>query len=41
MAETIIYLVISFLVSLIFVVLGIRQYNTEKTKFIPVSYLSI
>jgi hypothetical protein len=30
MAETIIYLVISFLVSLIFVVLGIRQYNSEK-----------
>ena len=30
MAETIIYLVISFLVSLIFVVLGISQYNSEK-----------
>ena len=30
MAETIIYLAISFLVSLIFVVLGIRQYNSEK-----------
>ncbi len=30
MAETIIYLAISFLVSLIFIVLGIRQYNSEK-----------
>ena len=30
MEETIIYLVISFLVSLIFVVLGIKQYNSEK-----------
>lgn len=30
MAETIIYLVLSFLVSLIFVVLGISQYNSEK-----------
>lgn len=30
MAGTIIYLVISFLVSLIFVVLGISQYNSEK-----------
>ena len=30
MEETIIYLVISFLVSLISVVLGIKQYNSEK-----------
>ncbi len=30
MAETIIYLAISFLVSLIFVALGIRQYHSEK-----------
>lgn len=30
MAETILYLVISFFVSLIFVALGIRQYNSEK-----------
>ena len=30
MADTIIYLVISLLVSLIFVILGIRQYRAEK-----------
>lgn len=30
MAETVIYLIIAFLVSLIFVALGIRQYNSEK-----------
>lgn len=30
MAEIIIYLVISLLVSLIFIILGIRQYNAEK-----------
>ena len=30
MADTIIYLVISFLVSLVFIILGIRQYRAEK-----------
>ena len=31
MAATIIYLVISLLVSLIFIILGIRQYRAKKT----------
>ncbi len=30
MAETIIYLVISFLASLVFIVLGISQYKSQK-----------